>query len=160
MPGRPPKPTALKVLHGTARPDRVNANEPKPEGFGKRPPAWLKGRARTHWGRIQPIVEGMRVSTDADPVALALLCDALAQYVQASDVLRTKGNNVELFDEDGRCIEYRPRTEVRIVADAWRRVNLMLQQFGLTPASRAKVQAAEAQEIDPVEAFLSGRRSG
>lgn len=75
----------------------------------------------------------MRVMTDADRDGLALLCDALAEYVAVRDA-GTSWNNT---------------------ADAWRRVNLMLQQFGMTPSSRAKVSTVgDAKDADPLDTFL------
>jgi P27 family predicted phage terminase small subunit len=143
--GRPPKPTTLKVLHGTDRPDRVNANEPKPSADGVKAPSWVKGKARTQWKKIAPMLQDMGVLTVADETALGLLCDALAEYIEAQEMLRKLGRSYAVITEAGSEM-WRPRPEVSMAQDAWRRVNNMLGQFGMTPSSRAKLSAITSDE--------------
>lgn len=168
--GRPPKPTALKLLHGNPGKRPLPANEPQPPADGVKVPTWLKGRARRLWRQIEPILADMRVLTVADTQALALLCDALAEYVEAREVVRKTGMTYESVrvvgttrDDDGNEVPItstmvRQRPEVAIAADAWRRANQMLQQFGLTPSSRAKVPAQPKEEVDPFEELFGGNR--
>ncbi|HLI51909.1 MAG TPA: phage terminase small subunit P27 family [Thermomicrobiaceae bacterium] len=153
--GRPPKPTALKLLQGTARPDRVNANEPKPGMGNIKPPAWLKGEGRKAWRWLAPALQEMNILTNADPHALALLCDAYAEYLAARAVIRDEGMTYTTFSTSGSKM-VRARPEVAIAADAWRRVNQMMQQFGLTPSSRAKVSAAPEEAVDPFAEWERG----
>lgn len=152
--GRPRKPTSLHVLEGTVRKDRSNPAEPTPPPpKGKAPPQWLRPTSRPWWSRIHPLLVQMQVMTGADPVALGLLCDALADYVAARDVLRKRGRTYETKGESGLMIRQRP--EVAMMADAWRRAKLMMTEFGLTPAARAKVSAADVGDIDPLERWES-----
>jgi P27 family predicted phage terminase small subunit len=154
--GRPRTPTRLKVLQGTTRPDRANPGEPKPPPAKAREaaPAWLRPTSRPWWNRIRPLLVQMQVMTGADPVALGLLCDALADYMTARDVIRKLGATYETEGDAGKMLRQRP--EVYIAADAWRRAKLMLTEFGLTPASRAKVSAADVGPTDPLEAWEAG----
>jgi len=96
----------------------------------------------------------MQVMTGADPVALGLLCDALADYMAARAVVEKEGASYETEGDAGKMLRQRP--EVYIAADAWRRAKLMLTEFGLTPASRAKVSAADVGPADPLEAWEAG----
>ena len=157
MPGRPPKPTALHLVEGTRIRDGRSSHEPKLAGAGERPPSWLKGRGRAHWKRIRPLVVAMGVLSDADVDALALLCDALAEYTDATDVIRQQGATYEAVGKYGLTLKQRP--EVALRKDAWRRANLMLQQFGLSPSSRAKVSAGPPAEEDPLDTWMSGKRA-
>lgn len=157
--GRPPKPTALKLLQGNPGKRPLPRNEPQPPAGAVKPPTWLRGRARRLWRQIAPLLGEMRVLTTSDTQALGLLCDALAEYVVAREVIRQHGMTYECTTTSGGTM-IRTRPEVAIAADAWRRANTMLQQFGLTPSSRAKVQAAPEEETDPFEElFGSGRVS-
>lgn len=177
--GRPRKPSALKVLQGTDRPDRANPDEPIPPSGPVKPPPWLHGRGRTAWKWIAPLLEDMRVLTTADPHALALLCDAYAEYIECRQVVRKLGATYESrvvrastrrvaadddqadgddFDAADWSVIIRPRPEVKMASDAWRRVQRMLVEFGLTPSSRSKVKAGGTAEADPFEEFLSGNR--
>lgn len=157
--GRPPKPTALKLLEGTARRDRINASEPQPPLLLEaRPPAWLKGRGRRAWKELAPVLTEMRVLTVGDRAALMLLCDVYAEFMDARDAVRKHGQVYTMAVKGGGYM-LMPRPEVSIAADAWRRASAMMQQFGLTPASRSKVSAKDAIESDPFEEFLRGGRA-
>jgi len=154
--GRPPRPTSLKVLEGTTRKDRANPAEPKPPPARTKeaPPRWLRASSRPWWNRIRPLLVQMQVMTGADPVALGLLCDALADYMAARQVVERKGRTFETQGDAGLMVRRRP--EVDIAADAWRRAKLMLTEFGLTPAARAKVSAADVGPVDPLEEWEQG----
>ncbi len=155
--GRPPKPTALKQLQGTARPDRLNPDEPAPVVLqDAQPPAWLKGRARKAWRELAPVLTEMGVLTVADRAALALLCDTYGDYLALRETVEREGRTYTLTTKTGDIMPM-PRPEVSIAADAWKRASAMLQQFRLTPASRSKVSATEQVETDPFEQFLKGR---
>jgi phage terminase small subunit len=135
--GRPPSPTALKVLNGSAAhdPQRLSRSEPKPK-LGAVPPPWLPatGPARKAWKRLEPVLSGMRVLTEADAEALALGCVALADFLEA-----------------------RADTEGWRRADAaWKRYLAVLSAFGLTPSSRARVSVAVPSVKDATQAWLEG----
>ena len=155
--GRPSKPTNIKLLHGNPGKRPLNDAEPKPDASDQKPPTWLKGRARREWKRIAPMVADMGVLTVADNDAAALMCDALAEYIEAREVVRQHGATYEAEAKNGAVI-VRPRPEVGMYQDAWRRVLRMMTDFGMTPSSRAKVQAGEKKSEDPFEEFMNGSR--
>lgn len=158
--GRPRKPTALKVVHGTKRKDRQIPNEPKPSGsLSVEPPEWLSDKAEPWWHRVRPILVGMQVATDADPIAVGMLCDALAEYVAARDDVLKEGATYDCTTEKGGTM-IRAHPSVAIAADAWRRAKLMLTEFGLTPASRAKVSTAVPGPADPLEEWEQAKGAG
>lgn len=145
----PRKPTALKVLHGTNRKDRANPAEPK-AGMLRAdapPPDWLSERGREAWTDLLPLLRGMKVATVADPTALALLCDALAEYVEARSVVAEQG---AIYWTRGKVEMQRTHPAVAIAQDAWRRAKTMLSEFGLTPAARSRVSSASGEEQDPL----------
>jgi phage terminase small subunit len=125
--GRPPVPTAMKLLRGTYRADRANPNEPKPE-VGAHPPPWLPrgGPARVAWNRLARELTATRVLTEADGDALALGCMALADYLAAT------------ADPSGW----------RRADAAWKRYASVLRDFGMTPSSRVRVSAVPAPVRD------------
>ena len=162
--GRPPKPTALKLVQGTERADRRNANEPQPDRGAPPVPSWLPVKARPHWRKIAPLLDGMGVLTVADGTALALLCDVLAEYLDARAVTAALGATYTsesiARDEDGNTVVtrmVRARPEVAMYQDAWKRARAMLAEFGLTPSSRSRLHVGgAAEEADPLEALLKG----
>ena len=70
MPAR--KPTALKVLTGTLRPDRVNTREPKVPVAAPRPSRKLAADERREYGKLLRRVQVLRVATAGDDLALEL----------------------------------------------------------------------------------------
>jgi len=57
MAGRHPKPTQLKKLQATYRPDRASGGEVCPEpATNIAPPAWLSDSAQEKWNEVAPIL--------------------------------------------------------------------------------------------------------
>ena len=115
--GRPRKPTVLKLLAGTLRPDRLNAAEPQlaPTRIG-RGPVELSDDERVIWGALARAVNRLGVATAGDLQAFESAVCSLAQAKAA----RRAG------DLDGWA-----------KADA--RWEKWASHFGLTPATRSKV---------------------
>jgi P27 family predicted phage terminase small subunit len=103
------------------------------------------------WRELAPLLTRMRVLTKADRQALALLCDALAEYRAARAVVEAQGATFTVETMSGRVVRARP--EVAIASDAHRRARLMLAEFGLTPAGRRRVEALPSDPTprDPAE---------
>ena len=122
-----PKPTALKILEGTARKDRMKAAEPRP-AIGARPPPWLPhdGPARLAWRRLSRVLTATRVLTVADAEALALGCMALADFLEA------RADPIGWRRADA----------------AWKRYAAVLRDFGMTPSARTRVSAQPVVERD------------
>jgi len=168
MRGRPPKPTILKVIAGTARPSRINAAEPRPAPAGPDAPDSLSDCARKHWDRLSAMLSAMRLLTQADGEALAALCEALkdGETARASLALpAVDGSGRKLcaagaltYVTEGKAGPMiRPRPELAIIADADRRVAMWLSRFGLTPADRARVRVSEPRAEDSPWDALFGR---
>lgn len=154
---RPRKPTSLKVLHGTDRKDRANPAEPKPGTLSANaaPPEWLGDRGQQAWADLLPILRKMGVLTTADPMAFALLCDALGEYMEARAWIQSNEDTYSVAGKDG-ALTWRKRPEVEIAQDAWRRAKTMLTEFGLTPAARSRVSGKVDEPTDPLEKWASG----
>lgn len=132
-------PSAVKALRGTARKDRVNASEPKPT-LGV-PPArvGLSAQAQRERRRLLRALLPMHVVTVSDGPALDLASEAFAEYHEARAVLARDGQSYECVTAAGAKMR-RARPEQAIAADAMRRAAHLLEAFGLTPASRSKVE--------------------
>lgn len=153
---RPRKPTPLKVLHGTTRADRDNPNEPKPAGISAnaQPPEWLGDRGREAWTDLLPVLRRMGVISTADPMAFALLCDALGEYMEARAWVQAHEDVYAVAGKDG-ALTWRKRPEVEIAQDAWRRAKTMLTEFGLTPAARSRVSGKPDEAMDPLDKWAA-----
>ena len=137
MAGRKPLPTKLKMLKGTAQKCRVNPNEPELAPALPEPPAFLGETAREEWLRKAPVLARMGVLTEGDDAALAAYCQAFERFVEAERKIRQSGL---LIKTTGGNVIQNP-----LVGVANRAIEIMhkfLTEFGLTPASRAKVKVA------------------
>lgn len=148
MPGRPLKPTHLKLVTGTARPSRINKNEPKMRREIPSAPAHLSDGAKESWGYVAVILDEMGVLTRADRVALEGLCEAYTELRAARKSLADAGSiTYETTNATGGKM-IRPRPELAMIADADRRLMAWLTKFGLTPADRSRVSAANGSEAN------------
>lgn len=148
--GRKPKPTNMHLLHGTARPHRMNKDEPGLPIEKPRCPSYLPEKARTAFKELRDILYDMRVLTKADRWALEMLADAWNDFREAQRIIDNEGSFYTTYTNEGNEI-IRPHPAVAIRNDAWKRVKSMLAEFGLTPSSRRTVSAkvASAIEDDP-----------
>jgi len=155
MAGPRPRPTEVKRLGGTLRKDRTNPNEPQPARGSVCAPDWLKGEARWAWQQLSEMLgeDGTNVLTQQDRHALMMLCDAYQEYRAARRQVDEEG----LMIHQGKYLIKHP--VIQVYQDAWRRVRLMLVEFGLTPAARSKTSSPPKQPTDPLGELLARRKA-
>tara|TARA_R110000824_G_scaffold386074_1_gene580545 strand:- start:1393 stop:1869 length:477 start_codon:yes stop_codon:yes gene_type:complete len=151
-------PTEIKRQRGTLRKDRSNANEPKLPSVIPPTPTWLSEDGQKAFVELSNLLHDMSVLTQADELALTLLCDAYSEYKSAKEIVNSLGATVEIMSREGNS---KPtiRPEVQIANQAFVRVFQLLKEFGLTPSSRAKVNAMEQVAGTPdvkIENFFHG----
>jgi len=162
MPGPPPKPSALREI-GPRLHRKKNKKEPKLDASLPECPDWLDDIGRSFFKEVGSILVKIRVMTDADKKALEILSDVYSEYRNARDVVLKNGSTYESFkvDKDGNSIltMVRVRPEVGISQSAWEKVFKGLKDFGLTPASRTKVEVLGEDNKDPLAEFIArGKR--
>ncbi|MBE5775504.1 MAG: phage terminase small subunit P27 family [Clostridiales bacterium] len=156
--GPAPKPTALKILEGNPGKQKLNANEPKPpKADSIKPPSWLMPDAKKEWKRLAPSLESMGVLTTADLKAFEGYCQAYARWKQAEEKISEIGTT---FLTPNGYIQQTPY--VSIAMQNMKMMQSFANEFGLTPASRSRINAAmdtkgRKEEEDPMEKLLSGR---
>ena len=128
MAGRPPVPTALKLLKGTAKKSRLNPREPVSK-VGAECPASCQGKARELWKKWAPIYEAMGCLREADALAFAAWMQIEADMV----TLRAAGEH--------------PSVPMRKQA-----LNFAVQ-FGGTPSARARVHVEPKKVVSKLEKF-------
>ena len=133
-------PSEIKKLKGTLQKSRTNQKEPKPEVVLLSPPPFLGSKAKKAFKELARITANMRILAESDAIALTMLCDAWAEWRDARDYIKKNGTTYKTVGKNGDVM-YRAHPEVAIAADAFRRVTNLLSQFGLTPSSRANVEA-------------------
>jgi len=132
---RPSKPSALKLVAGTARGDRANRGEPEPPLLNDlEPPPHLEPRSADIWLELAPMLRQIQVLTIADRIALEIFCDALADYRHSRS---QRGDDF---------VTRSPKTGSPML-DQWhvaqqmagKRVDEIGSKFGLNPAARARL---------------------
>ena len=156
MKGRKPKPSNLRRLQGNAGRRALRENEPDPERGIPDPPMWLSSAALDHWREIAPELDALGVLTTVDGLALAMLCEAWADYRQAREILALEGSTYTRMTAAGSTSVV-ARPEAAISSDAWKRMKSMLIEFGLTPSSRTRVSIRPHQTKSEFEKYLEGQ---
>ena len=151
-------PTELKKQRGTLRKDRMNENEPKLPSVIPPIPTWLSEDGQKAFSELSNLLHDMSVLTQADELALTLLCDAYSEYKRAKEIVNELGATMEVTSREGNSKSV-IRPEVQIANQSFVRVFQLLKEFGLTPSSRAKVNAIENASSTPdvkIENFFNG----
>jgi len=165
MPGRKgrsgpkPKPTSLKILHGSFEkdPSRRNKREPVPQD--KTPPACpshLGRLAKNEWKRIVKELQSLKVMAKVDREALEQYCAAYQSWRECLKDVRKRGVVLTKIDNGGNEIRYRNPADIAMVSHT-KTIHTFLTEFGLTPSSRTRVQIDEKVETrdDAKKRFLA-----
>ena len=152
--GRPRKPTEIKRRQGTLRKSRLNKREPKLPPGAPPMPGHLDEVAQQEWRRLVAIALRARVLTEADRSIVEIAAAAYSTWRAARAVVQSEGMTYETTNTTGGNV-IKPRPEVAIESDAWRRYKSAVCELGFTPATRSKVQAFEGEEEDPGAAYLN-----
>ena len=147
--GRPPKPTALKLLTGNPGKRRLQRNEPRPPPQRPPCPVWLDLQAKREWARIVPQLDRLGLLTQLDRAALAAYCQTYSRWVKAEKILQVEGYTCET--EKGYVMA---RPEVAIANKALATLKGYCTEFGLTPSARGRMHTGAKEESDPFDAFL------
>ena len=120
-------------------------------------PAYLDREARRQWKRLVPILLSMRVLTVADGMALATLCQAYSILVEALQDKRKAskgGGSGLLMKTPAGYVQQSPL--IGIINSQVEIIHRISREFGLTPSSRARLEATEEATVDSLEAKLCG----
>lgn len=155
--GRKPLPTGIKILEGDRGKGRrpINVNEPKPPQDNVKCPSWLMPAAKKEWKRLAPSLIAMGVLTDHDLAAFAAYCQAYARLQEAEEFMKQHGT---IFKTPSGYVQQVP--QVSIAQQSAKIMQSFCTEFGLTPASRARIYAnsgeKSAADDDPMESVLRG----
>lgn len=135
--GPAPQPTALKVIRGNPGKRPLNAREPKPQAIRPTMPPEVRDnkRAAREWRRLCPILERMKILTEADGIALAGLCIAVAEESECQS--KIDGSGLLIETKRTGMIRLNPLIQLRELAR--RRRDRLLREFGFSPSSRSSL---------------------
>ena len=141
MAGRKNIPTKLKILKGTARKSRLNPSEPDPDTKIPTAPNHLSKDALIEWGRISTELSTLGLLSEVDMVALAMYCQAWGRIVKYEKIVQEKS---ELIKMPSGAIQLSPA--MWIINKAMEQCYKLLSEFGMSPASRAKVSGNKTKK--------------
>ena len=136
--GPQPVPSALKVLAGNPGGKRLPVSvEASPLRAVPEPPSFLSADAKLEWKRLGQELLDMGLLTNLDMAAFSGYCQAFGTWVRAQRMIRSKGM---LVKENGVTMR---NPWCKVSAEAFEQVQKGLAQFGLTPATRVRMNPGE-----------------
>ncbi len=151
--GRPPKPTAIKILEGNPGKRALNKNEPQPEKTAPRCPQWLLPEAKKEWKRLVKGLEAMGLLTEIDMAVFAGYCQAYARWKEAEDFITKHGS---ILKTASGYIQQIP--QVSIAQQNMKQMRNFCSEMGLSPAARSRISVEASRSViegDAMEALLA-----
>lgn len=150
------KPTQLKLLSGTVRKHRFNAEEPQPERARPDPPGHLTEPALAEWARVVDEAFALGIMTRLDRGALAAYCQAYGRWVAAETALARMAERDAVTE--GLIIRTKAGNAIQnpLVGAANKAMADMVRyaaEFGMTPSSRTRVAAGADDDDNPFAIF-------
>lgn len=141
----PRKSDTLKLIAGTGRRDRQPRMDPTTRlAKAPRPPASLSPRAAAEWREMAPVLVAAGLLTSADLRLLAMLSETLAMEAELRDLVRTEGVTIPAAEGAGR----KGHPALKAILETRAQGLRMLEAFGMSPASRQRVDPAPAGRDD------------
>jgi len=104
---------------------------------------------------LKKLLEERGLLDSLDSLALDMLQVSVHKYIEATTVLLSEGSTYTVTNSNGEAV-FRDRPEVKQSQLAHIEIVKLLQEFGLSPASRKRVKdtITVKEEFDPLAAFL------
>lgn len=155
------KPRKSKIIHGTFRKDRNPKREPEPQAISNipKPPSHLNRYAKKFWKSLAAELVDKGLLTVVDMAALEVCCVAYGEYRGAYDAVYRPRDPVTGRIVKRTLTEYMCNRNSQTIPEhtamrqAWNVFKSYLVEFGLTPASRNRIELPEpkGEEADPVK---------
>lgn len=148
---RGPKPKPSTVEQRREDHKAISVNTPNAPNDKPKPDKVLGKIGRAEWRRMVGLLERMSILSSVDRAALHAYCLSWERYIVAEQHLA----------EEGAVIYERGTSKRNPWAlesnQAFDRLHKIAQEFGLTPASRSRVNVPEPGSTDSLKLFLSKR---
>lgn len=141
--GPTPRPTKLKLLHGEKRPSRLNPAEPQPSSAIPELPDNASDEVREIWDATLAELRDMSLAHAADAEALRCYCEAVAVHRRASEMLAK--TSILVRGQKGNLVR---NPLLQIQRDAATAIRGFAAEFGLTPASRTRIEVKDPTDAD------------
>lgn len=136
----------MHLVDGTFRKDRHDGDYCEPSGVAPKPPPFLNRTAKREWARVVPALERLGILDEVDQSALAVYCQARADYSWAVYRLRREGRVIV-----GPSGLARTHPAMRVQKEAAEQIRKFAVEFGLTPSARGRLAVPQRDDDDPEE---------
>jgi P27 family predicted phage terminase small subunit len=148
--GRRPKPTALRILEGTAK-GKPKREPSAPVGVPPMPERLkVDAVALEKWNELAGILSRMGVLTTGDGEALATLCEV--HSAEQSCLLQLRAGGAVMHTDLGGV---KPNPAGPMYRSLVAMKASLLSEFGLTPSSRTKLATQVEVKKDELEEFFA-----
>ena len=142
----PKKPTKLKIIQGTLKAAQRKINDAQPDPEIPTPPDHLNEIALEEYKSISKQLFDVGLLTGIDKTALAAYCEAYSVWKEACIIRNDLGKTwMTEVTTNGNTIQH---PIVGIINQSRKAMKEYLIEFGMTPASRSKVHAADKKKTD------------
>lgn len=163
--GPTPQPSVIKYVRGNPSKDPLPTDEPTPDLLPANEPApeWLDDNERAEWDDIVPVLRGMRVFTEADRIAVALMASYMAEIKEAREQVKQYGKDTLFFGPDPsrpgkvRIKHSQPTSWYTRMQNCKKELRAMLREFGMTASSRSAISINAAQSENPLSSHVKRR---
>jgi len=152
--GRPRKPKAQKQLEGTYRKDRDSGKEPqKLEIEVLKSPTWLNATGSKAFMQMAEMLQEQQTLSKTDLQSLAVMSDIYSDVVSLTRQVKKEGRVYESITDTGMIKRPNPKFQMLSkVRDQWKSYG---SEFGMSPASRAKIlSSVENEDDDPLKKLM------
>jgi P27 family predicted phage terminase small subunit len=114
----------------------------------------LPEEGKRYWNDLHPLLERLKVVTEADETALTGLCVTYAGWREAQAFLQEHGTAYKTVSTAGDVL-WKRYPQVQIFSDMNKQLRSWLAEFGLTPSARSKVEMVTEKGHDWLDEFLA-----
>lgn len=148
--GPAPLPTAVKQLRGNPGKRKLNEKEPRPGGKPSAP-RWMTAEAKRQWRRLAPQLHAAGLLTELDGLGLAMLCEAVGQYIEGKELVEREG--AVAISDNGNVYQH---PAVGLMKSARAEILKWAREFGMTPSARSRISVEGAGEEASLADILFG----
>jgi P27 family predicted phage terminase small subunit len=139
---------AVRQVRGNPGRRRISDREPRPPAGIPAAPAHLDAVARAEWARVAPDLAAARLLTGLDRAGLAAYCTAWSRWLAAEAKLQELGTIVPSARGRSQLSPY-----FRVANVALKQLREFGADFGLSPASRSRIQVMVPAPMSALERF-------
>lgn len=154
MAGRPPKPSALKLVEGNRGKRAANPHEPEPLLLNDlEPPAHLPANVAAVWRELAPKLRRAMVLTELDTPLLEMTCAAIAMH--RTTLEKTDDGKLMMRNAETGSVSLSPWLLLQSMS--FKQAMVALKEWGATPAARTRVMVDPQADLFPADKSGTGR---